>query len=181
MLLTLVEHDKGLLAPTSLEALAAARELADKLGETVEAVAFGPEAAHTAAEAGRRGASRLHTAGDAGEYCPEAWGETLRQLIAHLGPSGVVAAAGDRGNEVMAHAAARAGLPLAVNCLELSASGDEPWTLTRARVGGLLWEDADLDAEVKMVTVAAGSFAPREADADAPVETVAFAPSLAEG
>lgn len=110
-------------------------------------------------------------AGDA--YAPGAWAAAIEQLVERHSPDAVVAAASDRGQEAMAHAAARLDLPLAANCV--SAEPGEPWTVVRQRWGGSLLEEATLTAPVKLLTVAQHVVAPADA---VPVE--AFAPELSE-
>ena len=65
------------------------------------------------------------------------------QLIERERPAAVIGPGSERGAEVMAHAAARTGLPLAANCTEVR-PGD-PWQATRQRWGGSLLEEARLD------------------------------------
>src|SRR5207302_1790087 len=85
-------------------------------------------------------------------YAPQAWAACLADRIGSLGPLAVLAAATDRGNEILAHAAARSGLPMAANCIRVDpgergdpADPSTPWTLTRLQWGGSLLEElADL-------------------------------------
>ncbi|MDN5915799.1 MAG: electron transfer flavoprotein subunit alpha/FixB family protein [Pseudonocardia sp.] len=131
---------------------------AGTLGGSTRAVTFGAGPARSAGPAspeepgvpgGYRVRHELLT-----DYAPEALGESLAQLVTETGPDGVLAAATERGNEVMAQAAARLDLPLATHCVAVEPA--EPWSLTRIRGGGMLLEDAELAAPVKLVTVAAG-------------------------
>jgi electron transfer flavoprotein alpha subunit len=87
-----------------------------------------------------------------GDYAPAAWGQTLADLIADRGPSAVIAPGSDRGNEVLAHAAAILDLPLSTNTTAFAA-GDPP-TVTRVRWGGSLLEEALLRAPTLLMTVA---------------------------
>lgn len=171
MLLTLIESDNGTISASSADALALARGLAGELGVPVEAVTFAP--AHEIKDGlAEHGVSKLHTIehDQCADYSPEPWGEALAQLLRHVSPEGAVAASTDRGNELMAQAAARAGLPLAANCVTV-ASGD-PWTLTRQRGGGMLLEEAELSAPIKLVTTAPGADVP--ATAAEPAVDVSF-------
>ncbi|WP_129669321.1 electron transfer flavoprotein subunit alpha/FixB family protein [Phytoactinopolyspora endophytica] len=192
-MLVLIEHN-GEVAASSLEALTVARAIADDLGEPVEAVVFtagtdadpsGPtlggvsaaeeEALRSRLE--RLGVSAIHSVAhpELATYSPERWGESLAQLIRRVEPSAVVAAGTDRGNEIMAQAAARADLPLATNCSAVaSAPPDDPgatsqngagaqhWRLTRVRQGGMLLEDAELAAPVALATIVPGSAEPND-------------------
>jgi electron transfer flavoprotein alpha subunit len=85
-------------------------------------------------------------------YAPGAWAAAIVQLVETHSPDAVVAAGSDRGQEAMAHAAARLDLPLAANCV--SAEPGEPWRVVRQRWGGSLLEEATLTGAVKLITVA---------------------------
>ena len=71
----------------------------------------------------------------------------------------------ERGAEVLAHAAARLGVPLAANVTEVRPG--EPWQVTRQRWGGSLFEEARLDGPIRLLTVAPHAFAPVSAAAGA--------------
>ena len=61
----------------------------------------------------------------------------------------MLACGSDRGNEVMAQAAARLDAPLVANCTDIDPADR---SLTRIQWGGSLLEDATLDADVALVT-----------------------------
>lgn len=147
---------------------------AASLGEPVAAAAFEP-----VDDLQKHGAGTLHllTHEVLDAYSPEAYGESVAQLIAELRPTGVIAAGTEKGNEVLAHVAARAGLPLATNCTEVGLG--EVWTLTRQRGGGMLLEDAELTADVKLITLAPGVSGPPPDPAD-DVEVRTFRPTLSD-
>jgi electron transfer flavoprotein alpha subunit len=145
----------------SLQALALARGL----GSPVHAVSVGGPA-EVAVDV-------LYVAEVEGSYAPGAWAATVVQLVHQLSPSAVVAPGSDRGNEVLAHAAARLELPLAANCVEVR--GDE---VTRVRWGGSLLEEARVHGEPMLLTVAPHALAAEAAGA--PASTQAFAPELSE-
>jgi electron transfer flavoprotein alpha subunit len=85
----------------------------------------------------------------------------------------------ERGAEILAHAAARLGLPLAANVTEVRPG--EPWQVTRQRWGGSLLEEARLDGPIRLLTVAPHAVEPAAAGAGAPAAVQAFAPDLADG
>ncbi len=154
--LVVIEHDRGKLAPASLEALRAAREIeAD-----VAAITLGAAADGVAAELAAHGAVTVHQVHHdlLADYGPEAWGEAIAQATRTLQPVAVLACGTDRGNEVMAQAAARLNAPLVVNCTAISATGGETWTLTRSRWGGSLLESCTLTAPLKLLTVTHHAF-----------------------
>jgi electron transfer flavoprotein alpha subunit len=157
VILVLVEPGDEL----SLQALALARTL----GGPVHAVSIGGEA-QVAVDA-------LHVAEIEGSYAPAAWSAAVVQLIHQLAPTHVLAAGSDRGNEVLAHVAARLELPFAANCTEAN-DGE----VTRMRWGGSLLEQARLHAPTKLLTAAPHAVAAEPAGA--PVSVERFAPQLAE-
>lgn len=153
--LVLVEHDRGTLAPASLEALAAAQSLvANGLGGDMVALTLGAAADGLAATLAAHGASTVQQAHHEllDDYGPEAWGEAVAHATRALQPTVVVACGTDRGNEVMAQAAARLDAPLVVNCTAIDTSAD-PWVITRSRWGGSLLERCTLNAPIKLLTV----------------------------
>jgi electron transfer flavoprotein alpha subunit len=134
MILCLVDED-----PVSLEGLTFASRLGD-----VEALVFGDADVDGYAARARR---VVHDRLD--EYAPAAWA----QAIVELAPDVVVGPGTDRGHEVLAHVAARLGIPLAANVVEAASDGDA-LRLTRQRWGGSLLEEAVLRGSPKLLTVA---------------------------
>ncbi|MGB8860309.1 MAG: electron transfer flavoprotein subunit alpha/FixB family protein, partial [Ilumatobacteraceae bacterium] len=159
--LVVIEHDRGALSPASLEALAAARSIDPQ----VEALTLGAAADGAAAELGAHGATVVHQVHHEllADYGPESWGEAVAQATRALRPAAVLACGTDRGNEVMAQAAARLDLPLVANVVE--ATPGEVWSITRVRWGGSLLEQCSLSAPTKLLTVSHHSFEAAEAPA----------------
>lgn len=152
MLLTLLDTEANSLSPTAWEVLAAAQGL----DGPIEAVVWG-ELTNAPQGLASHGVERIHTI-DVGDYSPEKWGDALKQLVAQREASSVLAASTERDNEVVAQLAAQTGQPLATNCVALS--GGDAWELTRVRAGGVLLEDALLEAELKLATLATGTVEP---------------------
>ena len=117
MILVIVEHDRGTMSPATWEALAAA----NKLGET-HALTIGKAADGLVEQIGVFGAATVHQVHDdlLVDYGPEAWGAVVAQAATSLSPSMVMATGTDRGNEVMAHAAALLDLPMVANVIEFA-------------------------------------------------------------
>ena len=158
MILCLVDGD-----PVSLEALTFARGLGD-----VEALIFEETDVDGYTAHARRVVHPL-----LGDYAPEAWA----QAIVELEPEVVVAPGTDRGHEVLAHVAARLGVPLAANVVAAAADGDA-LQLTRQRWGGSLLEEARLTGTPKLLTVAAHAVAAQPAGVTTTTEE--FTPSLTD-
>jgi electron transfer flavoprotein alpha subunit len=165
--LCLVERDGAAGGPidASVRALAVARQLADSAHGTVTAVLFAAAGAAGVAE-GAGGAAALAglaglgvtevvvvSAGDG--YAPAAWARGLAELAVAVAAAAVVAAATDRGSEVLAHLGAITSQPVAANCVQAAWVGPGDCQLTRHRWAGSLLEDATLEATLALFTVAA--------------------------
>ena len=169
MVLVLVEHSGGRASDPSLQALTLARSF----GEPVHALLMG-----SAADLSEHGVAIAHVAEHValGVYAPDSWAAILTQLAVQLNARAVLAAGTDRGNEVMARVAARAGQPLAANCTSISPG--PPVTVTRLRWGGSLMEEARLKSERPLITVAPHTVAVVPSSMPADIER--FAPELGE-
>jgi electron transfer flavoprotein alpha subunit len=85
-------------------------------------------------------------------YAPAAWAQTLVELAGQRSATAVVAPGTDRGNEVLAHVAAKLDQPMAANCV--SATPGEPAVVVRMRWGGSLLEEAQLHGSPLLLTAA---------------------------
>jgi electron transfer flavoprotein alpha subunit len=93
----------------------------------------------------------------------------------------VIAAATERGNEVMAYLGALTGLPMAANCVEAEPGDDGTHQVVRHRWAGLLLEEASLTGSPGLMTVA--TEAVPAAVVAAPVNVLPvhpYAPSLSD-
>ena len=174
-----VEHAAGEPDRLSLEALSLAHGLAKQLGAPLDAVVLGSGAEAAAARLGAHGVGLVHVAMDArfDDYAPAAWAAALRQVARVRGPAAIVGAGSERGNEVLAHVAARLGLPMSANTIAVEPGGS--WQLVRQRWAGSLLEDATLDGPIRLLTVAPHAVAAEVVKPGAPAPTVStFEPEL---
>ena len=153
MLLVVVEHDRGSIGEPAREALTFGLTLAAKMGAEMHAAAIGAgadAAGSLVAEAASGGATRLYTVDHdvLSDFGPEAWGESVAQLVRGLAPEAVLACGSERGNEVMAQAAARLDTGFVANCTDITPASEPggAWRMTRIQWGGSLLEDSTLDA-----------------------------------
>ncbi len=162
--LVVVEHDRGTLADATLEAFAFAGGIASQLGEQVDALLIGADAGSLADECAAHGAGTVHHVADASlmDYGPDAYGSAVAAAAGALSPSAIVASGSDRGNEVLAYAAAELDLAFVANCLDVKTADD--WEMTRVQWGGSLNEDARLTSPMPILSVA-----PHAVDAGEPV------------
>jgi electron transfer flavoprotein alpha subunit len=116
---------------------------------------------------------RLHVAEGIDSYAPGAWATALGEVIDRVQPTAVVAAGTNRGNEVLAHLAARRDLPFAANCISVDGTD-----VTRLRWGGSLLEEARIHSPLPLLSVAPHAVAAAEGAGSPAVES--FTPALAE-
>ncbi len=161
MILVWVDHDDGEPDALSLEALTFGRRLAASLDVPMDAVVIGTEPMADRLRA--FGVATVHMAWDdrLSEFAPAGWAQGVVDVMGATSPQAILAAGSDRGNEVMAHVAAKSALPLAANCIEVE-PGDA-YLVTRLRWGGSLLEEARLSGTVKLLTVAPHALPPEEA------------------
>lgn len=164
--LVIVDHDRGAISAATLGALTAAKNLSRQMNTTMEALTIGANADDLSATMAKYGATTTYQAHNAAltDFGPEAWGEVVAQIVRVNNPQVVIGCGTERGNEVMAQAAARLDLPAAMNCTEFDANftGSQPLRVTRARWGGSLLETAEIDASIRLVTLANHSVEPVE-------------------
>ena len=177
MLLAVLEHDGTAMAEAAREALTFGRALAGRMGVPLHAALIGNNEGALVATAGAHGAAVVHTALHPvlSDYGPEAWGEVVAAMVRRLAPSAVLAGGSDRGNEVLAQAAARLDVPFVANCLDVDPAD---WSITRTQWGGSLLEDVSLSAEVPLLTCGLHSVAAETAETPAAPTVEEFAVGL---
>ena len=187
--LCVVEPDGVGLADSSLRVLAFARGLAQSSGRGLAAVIFGPAAGVPAGELGALGVADAYVI-DSPEftaYAPVAWARALSGLATDISATAVIAPSSDRASELMAHLAAITGLPMAANCVSAAWAANSECRLVRQRWAGSLLEDATLDADMALLTVATEAVAPApeppgspapEAPGSSPAPEAPVAPSV---
>jgi electron transfer flavoprotein alpha subunit len=179
MIVVLVETTPtGEAVEVSREAITFARSLAAEGGGVpVDAVVVGEPSADLVATLASYGVRTVHAlTGDAyASYAGAAWAAGVQ---AARGSSVVVLAAGTpRGNEVMAHVAAREGVAMAANVL--SFSGLAPFVVTRQVVGGAALEEMRLSDRPAVFTVAGHAVEATPAAAPGPADVQILAPEIA--
>ena len=180
MILGLIEHDRGKLSPQTFEMLTLARNIAETSDAALHAIVVGMDAESITTELGKYGVKTLHRVQhDAlNDYAPAAWAAAIMQLAGAERPLAILAAGTDRGNEVMAHVAARLNQPLAANVTAVLPGDD--YQVTRVRWGGSLLEDAWLKGDPKLMTVAPHVVAAEETAVVNQVTIDSFAPTISD-
>ena len=156
MILVFVETDlEGSAVGVSLEAVTFARDLsAAGNGVPVDAVVVGTVSDALRQELATYGVRTVHRVGGAAveSFSGAGWASAILTVFEATGSIVVMAAGTDRGNEVAAHIAARAAVPMAANVL--SFSGLAPFVVTRQVVGGAVMEEMKLHQRPAVFTVA---------------------------
>jgi electron transfer flavoprotein alpha subunit len=155
MILLWLECDASGVTDISLETVAFARSLsAAGGGIAIRAALIGdvPEAAKDQLAA--HGVNEVHHVSGPSydSYSGAAWASALQDVRERTGCVVVAAAGSPRGNEVLAHLAARLDVPMAANVL--SFSGLSPFEVTRQVAGGAALEDMRLAQRPALFTVA---------------------------
>jgi electron transfer flavoprotein alpha subunit len=177
--LVLVEQtSSGALVDVSAEALTFARGLS----APIVAVVVGEPGPAAQQELARYGVDAVHAlSGDAFEaYAGAAWASGLDSVLQATGSGAVLAAGTPRGNEVLAHLAARRGVAMAANVLACEADS-QPLTVTRQVVGGAALEDMQLGDSPAILTVAGHAVEAVPADAPGQATVQVLQPAVATG
>ena len=177
MILALVEHDKGEVNPLAFGMLNFAKGLAAEQNCALEAVLVGEEARPIASILGAFGVTKVHMALNDGfdDYSPEAWAQAFLDKAKAVGAKFVLSIGTDRGNEVMAHVAARTNQSMVANIISYSDA-----EMTRLRWGGSLLEESTLGDEMKLMTVAPHTFATEQEGSPVEVAIEDYSPEIAD-
>jgi len=185
MILTLVEKTvDGAAVDTSLEALTFARQLsAEGGGVPVDAVVVASNGQSVGddlrKELAAYGVRNVYDVGGEGvaAYSGAGWASAVLTVREQSKAVVVMAAGTDRGNELMAHVAARAGVAMAANVLAFD--GLSPFKVTRQVVGGAALEEMVLDQRPAVFTVAGHAVEPKPAESPGPADVVEVSPEIA--
>jgi electron transfer flavoprotein alpha subunit len=181
MILVLVETDTAGAVEVSRESLTFARDLsAAGGGVPVDAVVVGDLPDGLQQQLAAYGVRTLHHAGDEAlkAFSGAAWAAAVLAAREDAGSVVVMAAGTPRGNEVLAHVAARTGVAMAANVL--SFAGLSPFVVTRQVVGGAALEEMQLDQRPAVFTVAGHAVEASPAPAPGEATIVECRPALTE-
>ena len=117
-LLVLCDHDRGVVSDSAYEALTFAKPISDSENISLQAVLIGQGAEEAAKSIISFGVETVNIATHEclTDYGPEIWGEAVKQIANENAAKIIVSCGTDRGNEVLAHVAARLEMPFLANC-----------------------------------------------------------------
>lgn len=121
--LAILEQRSGTLRKGAADLVAAARQLADGMGGTVDAIVFGDAAVAGLDALGAAGADRVRTVTDAAfaQYAPEGIVATVKSIAGEYGA--VLVAATATGKDLAPRIAAAIGAPCGMDVTAVSANG----------------------------------------------------------
>ncbi len=180
MILVFVETADGVVEETSLETIRFARDLAAEGGGVpISALMIGDAGDVARKQLGEHGVATLYVAGgpDLASYAAAAWASVIVTVRAQAKSVVVTAAGTPRGNELLAHVAARLDVPMAANAV--SFHGLSPLVVTRQVMGGSVWEEMRLPQRPAIFSVAGHAVEARPAEQVTEPAVVEVRPEIA--
>jgi electron transfer flavoprotein alpha subunit len=181
-ILVFIEEREGKLKRSSLEALSAARKLADELKEPVVALRIG--AGEPATELAQYGADKIISAQHEllDSYSTEGYCSTVVQVVQKEQPRYILGAAGAMGRDLLPRVAARLGVGLAQDCIKAAVADGQQLECLRPIYAGKAYAKVRLLTTPAMATLRPNVFSLGAADTGRSAEKEPFTPELkAEG
>jgi len=177
-ILVFIEERDGKVKKPSLEALSAARKLADQLKESVTAVRIG--SGETPEKLAAYGADRIINAGHdlLKAYSAEGFSAAVAQAAQKEQPRFILGAASAMGRDFLPRVAAKLGVGLAQDCVELHIADGQQLECLRPIYAGKAYAKVRLLMAPAIATLRPNVFSLGAPDAGKSAETVAFAPEL---
>ena len=153
MILVLIEHDRRIISPYSLQLLTYAHKLAEGDFATVKAIVMGNNVQVLTSELSKYSPDEIIIIDDERleNFNAEACAECMVQLAEAKDPSIIMAAATDKGNEILAHIGARLNLPMSAYTSTIQNGAENK--ITRLRWGSSLLEETVLKGKPLLITL----------------------------
>jgi electron transfer flavoprotein alpha subunit len=176
--LVFIEEREGKVKKTSLEALYAARKLADELKEKVIAMRVG--SGDPSVDLAQYGADKIITAQHEllKSYSAEGYCVALAQAAKNIQPRLLLGSAGAMGRDFLPRVAARLGVGLAQDCIEARWVDGQQFECVRPIYAGKAYAKARLLMSPAMATLRPNVFSLGAPDAGRTAETETFVPDL---
>src|ERR1041384_6696215 len=177
-ILVFVEERQGVIKRPSLEALSAARKLADTVSEPVTALYIGSEG--PSVDLAHYGADKIvHAQHELlGSYSAQGFAATVSQMATRLGPRLILGAATAMGRDFLPRVAARLRVGLAQDCTEARMVGDKQLECIRPIYAGKAFARVRLAGLPAMATLRPNVFPLASPDPSRRAEVVKFTPEL---
>jgi electron transfer flavoprotein alpha subunit len=180
-ILVFIEEREGKIKKTSLEALGAARKLADTLKESVAALRLG--SGEPSANLAQYGADKVVNAQheQLNSYSTEGYSATVAQVAQKMQPRYILGAASSMGRDLLPRVAAKLGVGLAQDCIEIRVADGQQLECVRPIYAGKAFGRVRLQMFPAMATLRPNVFSLGAPDAGRNAETEAFTPELSAG
>jgi electron transfer flavoprotein alpha subunit len=180
-ILVFIEEREGKVKKTSLEALSAARRMADTLHESVVALRVGT--GEPSVDLAHYGADRILNAQHAllNSYSTEGYSATIVQAAQQVQPRFILGSASSMGRDFLPRAAAGLGVGLAQDCVEAHIVDGSQLECVRPIYAGKAYAKVRLLMTPGMATLRPNVFPVVPADSSRKAEAANFAPELNPG
>jgi electron transfer flavoprotein alpha subunit len=177
-ILVFIEEREGKIKKTSLEALGAARKLADTLAESVTALRM--SSAEPSSDLAHYGADKIIQAQHEllKTYSTEGYSTVVAQVIQKIQARIVLGAASSMGRDLLPRVAAKLGVGLAQDCIEARIVEGQKLECVRPIYAGKAYARVRLLMSPAMATLRPNVFSLGEADTSRNAETESFTPDL---
>jgi len=177
-----IEQVDGVVDSIAWEAMGVARSVANDLGTQVEAVVLGAAVEGLAEQAIQHGADQVFVADDATlqNFRLDPYAAVITQLAQSQQPAAIIMGASNSGLELSAYVAAKLGVGLAADCIEVGVEGGALVATRPALIGNVMAKIAFSDSRPHVATIRRRVFPVPEADANRSGEITAVEAVLAE-
>jgi electron transfer flavoprotein alpha subunit len=180
-ILVFIEEREGKIKKTSLEALSAARRMADSLQESVVALRIG--SGEPSVNLAHYGADKIMSAQHQllNSYSTEGYGATVVQAAQQVQPRFILGSASSMGRDLLPRVAAKLGVGLAQDCIEAHIIDGAQLECVRPIYAGKAYARVRLLMTPGMATLRPNVFSLGAADSGRNAEAVTFTPELNPG
>ncbi len=177
-ILVFIEEREGKVKKTSLEALFAARKMADQLGESVVALRVGT--GEPSANLAHYGADKIMNAQHEllSSYSTEGYAATAAQAAQGVQPRFILGSASAMGKDLLPRVAAKLGVGLAQDCIEAHVVEGQQLECVRPIYAGKAYARVRLLMTPAMAALRPNVFSLGAADTSRSAEAVTFTPEL---
>jgi electron transfer flavoprotein alpha subunit len=177
-ILVFIEEREGKVKKTSLEALYAARKMADQLHESVVALRVG--SGEPSANLAQYGADKIMNAQHEllNSYSTEGFCAAVAQAAQKIQPRIILGSASAMGRDLLPRVAARLGVGLAQDCIELHLADGQQLECVRPMYAGKAFARVRLLMSPAIATLRPNVFSLGTPDASRSAENEAFVPEL---
>ncbi|MCS6925190.1 MAG: electron transfer flavoprotein subunit alpha/FixB family protein [Candidatus Binatia bacterium] len=169
-ILVFAEHQKGKFPKTTLVALQAGKEAAQKFGGSCLAAVLGAEIDGLAQEAAKYGVAKVLAVSNPAlaHYLADSYAAVLSQLVTAYDISLLLATSTAVGKDLLPRVAARLGVAMASDVVAINTDG----TFKRPMYAGNVIATVSLTGPIKVISVRGTAFDAAQPDGQAPIERV---------